>query len=108
MAITRSERRREACDPMCISANATLAFLRRDGSERTNDRRADLHPPRIGKFFKHRFESRIGLTNAFSVLDDGLPFGKQARDGKSHRDAMIPEARQPRAVQRRWSINFKP
>src|SRR6266516_280348 len=49
-AITRPERRSEACDPICTSALATpLAFLCWRRSERADYRRADLHPFRVGE-----------------------------------------------------------
>src|SRR5215472_7789471 len=93
MAITRPERRSEACGPICTSTLNPLAFLCWHRSERADYRRADLHPFRVGELLKHRFESRIRFTNTFRVLDDRLAFGKKARHGKGHRDAMIAKAR---------------
>src|SRR6476469_3230895 len=103
MAITRCW---EAYDPMC-SSSLTKLLLCGHRSERTDNRRADLHSLRVGKFFKNCFESRIRFTNTFGVLNDRLSFSKQARYSKGHGNAMIAKALQTRSVQRRWSINFK-
>src|SRR6266540_3694028 len=90
-----------------VSYGTRLALVGRSGVKRADHWSADLHPLRIRELFKHRFKSRIRLTNAFGVLNNSFPFSEETRYGKRHCDAMIAEARHLRTVQRGRPRNFE-
>src|SRR5439155_2058347 len=85
-----------------------LAFLCGSGSKWADHRGADLHPFWICELFKYCFKSWVRLTNTFSVLNNSFAISEKTGYGKSHRDAMIAEARHARSMQRRRAMDFEP
>src|SRR5438034_4977527 len=82
-------------------------FLDWRRSQRTDDWRANLHPFRIGEFFENGFKPRIRFTNAVGILNNRFAVGKETRNGKGHRDAMIAEAHYARPMQGSRTMNFE-
>src|SRR6184192_693730 len=82
-------------------------FLDWSRSQRTDDWCANLHPFRIGEFFEDGFKPRIRFTNAVRILNNRFAVGKETRNSKGHRDAMIAEAHYARPMQGSRTMNFE-